>query len=152
MQTYVETLLHRQLQQAARFSVQQGLELRQYGIFAALAQEQAIQTEQAAEQTELCPPDQAEQAGAAQVLRLLDTMQAANARAQAADLTRQAGAARQAENGAAAFGWKSGPAQVQTAAGGISEGILPDAVALYLTERSMREISRYFERDSRRYG
>ena len=162
MQTYVETLLLDQLRQAERFSAQQGIELRQYSIFAALPQAAgALLTEDAAQQgaageadpdAAVTPVGQEDPSGAAAVLEKLDAMQAANVRAQSANLTAQAAMTQSGERDGGTAGRRTGSVQEQTTAGRFSQTLLSGGVASRPPERSMREISRFFERDSRRYG
>ena len=162
MQSYVETLLLDQLRKAERFSAQQGIELRQYSIFAALPQAGSSQQENAAVQNAAAeagaeaaaaPPGQTEQTGAAAVLQRLEALQTAGVRARSAGETaRQAAMARSAAADGMHAGGRRGFAPEQTEAGSFSQTLLSSGVASRPTERSMREISRFFERDSRRYG
>lgn len=161
MQSYVETLLLDQLRKAERFSAQQGIKLRQYSIFAALPQAGSSQQENAAVQNAAAeagaeaaaPSRQTEQTGAAAVLQRLEALQTAGMRARSAGETaRQAAMARGATADGMHAGGRSGFAPEQTEAGSFSQTLLSGGVESWPTERSMREISRFFERDSRRYG
>lgn len=161
MQSYIETLLLDQLRKAERFSAQQGIELRQYSIFAALPQAGSSQQENAAVQNAAAeagaeaaaPSGQTEQTGAAAVLQRLEALQTAGVRARSAGApARQAAMARSAAADGMHAGGRRGFAPEQTEAGSFSQTLLSGGVASRPTERSMREISRFFERDSRRYG
>lgn len=161
MQTYVDRLLQEQMQQAEQFSRPQGIELRQYSVFRQLpGQENVDATTDAptgpafdeASSDNRIPKESVEAQGVEALLNRFDRLQAANMRAQSVQLLTKEAFAQSAGAVSGIAGVRAGSVQEQTVSGTFSQVLLSGGMAAQPTARSMQEISRFFERDARRYG
>ncbi|MCQ2420663.1 MAG: hypothetical protein MJ118_05970 [Clostridia bacterium] len=161
MQTYVEKLLQLQMQQAARLTERQNMELPQYSAQLLRLRQQNTENEEKvqseaereAERQEMRKrPGQEDTQGAAALLEELESMQAANDGAQAESRTETAAMMRNLAAQSADVLTRTQLLQERIQPAGVSQMLPAGGIAAKPTERSMQEISRFFERDARRYG
>ncbi len=162
MQTYVEKLLQLQKQQADELIGQQGMELPQYGMqLKKLRQEEEIFGENTLKpdlQQNAEKPGKEKRSGqeeaqnAAALLEELDSMQAANEGVQMQTQTETAAMMQSLAAQSADVLSRTQLLQGQVQTESRMQMLLSGGIAARPTERSMQEISRFFERDARRYG
>lgn len=162
MQTYVEKLLQLQKQQADELIGQQGMELPQYSLqLKKLRQEEETfeenvsqpdlqQTAQKTGKEELSGQEDVQDAAA--LLEKLDLMQAANEGVQMQTQTEAAAIMQSLAAQQSVVLSRTQLLQEQVQAGSSTQMLFAGGIAARPTERSMQEISRFFERDARRYG